>query len=50
VDEHAALFNAVDHNGNGVICWQDVGALNGGVSQWQFSYHVVDDNASVPDR
>jgi hypothetical protein len=43
------VFNSVDHNDNGVICFQDVGALNGGASIWQYFYNVVDDNASVPD-
>jgi hypothetical protein len=49
VEDHIAVFNSVDHNDNGVICFQDVGALNGGASIWQYFYNVVDDNASVPD-
>jgi hypothetical protein len=49
VEDHTAVFNSVDHNANGVICFQDVGALNGGASIWQYFYNVVDDNASVPD-
>jgi hypothetical protein len=49
VEDHTAVFNSVDHNANGVICFQDVGALNGGASSWQYFYNVVDDNASVPD-
>jgi hypothetical protein len=49
VEDHTAVFNSVDHNENGVICFQDVGALNGGASIWQYFYNVVDDNASVPD-
>jgi hypothetical protein len=49
LEDHTAIFNSVDHNDNGVICFQDVGALNGGVSSWQYFYNVVDDNASVPD-
>jgi hypothetical protein len=48
VEDHTAVFNSVDHNANGVICFQDVGALNGGASIWQYFYNVVDDNASVP--
>jgi hypothetical protein len=49
VEDHIAVFTSVDHNNNGVICFQDVGALNGGASIWQYFYNVVDDNASVPD-
>jgi hypothetical protein len=49
VEDHIAVFDSVDHNDNGVICFQDVGALNGGASIWQYFYNVVDDNASVPD-
>jgi hypothetical protein len=49
VEDHIAVFTSVDHNDNGVICFQDVGALNGGASIWQYFYNVVDDNASVPD-
>jgi hypothetical protein len=49
MEDHTAVFNSVDHNDNGVICFQDVGALNGGASVWQYFYNVVDDNASVPD-
>jgi hypothetical protein len=48
--DHTAVFNSVDHNANGVICFQDVAALNGGASFWQYFYNVVDDNASVPER
>jgi hypothetical protein len=50
VEDHTAVFNSVDRNDNGVICFQDVGALNGGASIWQYFYNVVDDNASVPER
>jgi hypothetical protein len=32
--------------GDGVICFNDVGGLNAGVSIWAVSYNVVDDNAS----
>jgi hypothetical protein len=43
-----ASFNKVDHNGDGVVCFKDVGALNGGQAIWAFAYNIVDDNASVP--
>jgi len=43
-----AGFNKVDHNGDGVVCVKDVGALNGGQAIWAFTYNIVDDNASVP--
>ena len=35
-------------NGNGIICFKDVGALNDSASFWLYAYNVVDDNASVP--
>ena len=43
----SAQFNKVDHNGDGVLCFKDVGALNGGVSIWAVLYNIVDDNASA---
>jgi hypothetical protein len=43
-----AAFNKVDHNGDGLVCFKDVGALNGGQAIWAFVYNIVDDNASVP--
>jgi hypothetical protein len=43
-----SIFNTTDRNGNGVVCFQDVGALNGGADSWTYTYNVVDDNASVP--
>jgi hypothetical protein len=49
LEDHTAVFNSVDHNDNGVICFQDIAGLNGGASFWQYFYNVVDDNASVPD-
>jgi hypothetical protein len=52
-DDHIAVFNSVDHNDNGVICFKDVAALNDGANEasgWQYLYNVVDDNASVPER
>jgi hypothetical protein len=51
VFDEAALasgFNKVDHNGDGVVCFKDVGALNGGAGIWQYLYNIVDNNASVP--
>jgi hypothetical protein len=51
VYDEAALasgFNTTDRNGDGLICFKDVGALNGGAGRWTYSYNVVDDNASVP--
>jgi hypothetical protein len=51
--DHTAIFNSVDHNDNGVVCFKDVAALNGGAadaSGWQYLYNLVDDNASVPER
>src|SRR5512132_786543 len=38
MEDHTAVFDSVDHNNNGVICFQDVGALNGGASIWQYFY------------
>jgi hypothetical protein len=51
VEDHVAVFNSVDHNANGVVCFKDVAALNDGAgdaSGWQYLYNLVDDNASVP--
>ena len=53
VEDHTAIFESVDRNDNGVVCFKDVAALNDGAadaSGWQYLYNVVDDNASVPDR
>jgi hypothetical protein len=50
-EDHIAVFNSVDHNANGVVCFKDVAALNDGAadaSGWQYLYNLVDDNASVP--
>jgi hypothetical protein len=50
-EDHIAVFNSVDHNDNGVVCFKDVAALNDGAadaSGWQYLYNLVDDNASVP--
>ena len=51
VEDHTAVFNSVDHNANGVVCFKDVAALNDGAGEasgWQYLYNLVDDNASVP--
>jgi hypothetical protein len=51
VEDHTAVFNSVDHNANGVVCFKDVAALNDGANEasgWQYLYNLVDDNASVP--
>jgi hypothetical protein len=50
-EDHVAVFNSVDHNDNGVVCFKDVAALNDGANEasgWQYLYNLVDDNASVP--
>jgi hypothetical protein len=50
-EDHIAVFNSVDHNANGVVCFKDVAALNDGANEasgWQYLYNLVDDNASVP--
>lgn len=43
----AAGFDRVDRNGDGVLCFKDVGALNDGAGIWQYLYNIVDNNASV---
>jgi hypothetical protein len=55
VYDEAALeskFNAVDHNGDGLICFQDFFAIArerpNPASLLQFNYNVVDNNASAP--
>jgi hypothetical protein len=45
-----SVFDQIDHNGDGLVCAQDVAALNGGASFWAYVYNVADDNASVPTR
>lgn len=42
----AAGFAFFDKNGNGELCFKDLGALNGGVDGWDYFYNVVDDNSS----
>jgi hypothetical protein len=43
-----SVFNKINHNGDDLVCAEDVAALNGGASFWQYVYNVVDDNASAP--
>ena len=46
----AAIFNAIDQNGDGMNCAQSVtpsGKLPNPASNWQFQYNIVDNNASV---
>ena len=43
-----SVFDGYNRNGDELICFKDVGALNGDEVFWQFSYNVVDNNASVP--
>ena len=33
LEDHTAVFNSVDHNANGVVCFKDVAALNGGAAE-----------------
>jgi hypothetical protein len=33
-------------NGDGVVCVQDIAALNGGASFWQYVYNITDDNSA----
>ena len=37
----AALFVAIDHSGDGVLCFKDMGALTD-ASHWQYFYNGVD--------
>jgi len=48
VDFVVSVFESVDHNGDGIVCFQDVGALNGEAHNWAYLYNLVDNNASVP--
>ena len=51
VEDHTAVFNSVDHNENGVICFQGhCCAQRWCLHLWQYFYNLVDDNASVPAR
>jgi hypothetical protein len=43
-----AGFNRIDRNGDGVVCFKDVDALNGGAENWLYTYNIVDNNAPVP--
>jgi hypothetical protein len=47
----AEVQDAVDANGDGLICFQTIpasGATPNPASNWQFFYNVVDNQASVP--
>jgi len=47
----AQAQDAVDANGDGVICFQTIpasGATPNPASNWQYFYNVVDNRASVP--
>lgn len=47
----AAVFDTVDANDDGVICFQTIpasGATPNPASNWQYLYNVVDNQASVP--
>jgi hypothetical protein len=47
----AAVFDTVDANDDGVICFQTIpasGATPNPASNWQYLYNVVDNMASVP--
>jgi len=48
MNSFVSKFNAIDHNGNGVICVKDVAGLNGDAGPWLYFYNSVDDNASAP--
>jgi hypothetical protein len=43
-----AGFNRVDRNGDRLLCFKDVGALNGSAANWVYTYNIVDNNASIP--
>jgi hypothetical protein len=43
-----AGFNRVDRNGDGLLCFKDVGALNNSAANWLYTYNIVDNNASIP--
>jgi hypothetical protein len=46
-----STFNKIDHNGDGLVCFQDVFWVTGQrpnpASLWQYLYNLVDNNASV---
>ncbi|HSV41662.1 MAG TPA: hypothetical protein VLI04_23050 [Nocardioidaceae bacterium] len=48
VDGVTAVFGAIDHNRDGVNCFQDVATLNGAHGNYANGYNLVDNNASVP--
>jgi hypothetical protein len=46
------IFDSIDANNNDLICFQDVYSIAGErpnpASGWQYSFNVIDDNASKP--
>jgi hypothetical protein len=47
--EFESLFGVIDQNGDGLVCFQDVGALNDSAGKWQFFYNAVDNNSAHED-
>jgi hypothetical protein len=48
LDDFSAVIEFIDHNGNGLVCFKDVGALNADADGWAYTYNVADDNAAAP--
>ena len=48
VEGVAFVFTAIDHNLDGITCFQDVATLNGADGHYANGYNLVDNNASVP--
>jgi hypothetical protein len=50
VDSATAFFNSIDHNGDGLVCWQDPNGYDHSAvaSNHQYEYNLVDNNASTP--
>jgi hypothetical protein len=48
LDDFSAVIEFIDHNGNGLVCFKDVGALNADADGWAYTYNVADDNAVAP--
>jgi hypothetical protein len=44
------LFEGFDANDDGLICFQSYPTSSNPVTQQQYAYNVVDNNASVPSR
>lgn len=45
-DEDFLASAFTDHNGDGLVCVQDVAGLNGGASFWQYVYNITDDDSA----